>query len=214
MQAQLFVSSALFFLSLAPASLACGPDNPDQIASARPQFSVSEVKDHSLLKFTGKTAQAIFDHLGAPEVKRFNTDFYQLKVGFGFICVAQAALQTYDCFEQLTEEGEIRGFFPYTESLKKTLSWIHLIIKGPSLEQIYNKMSEQVDMDEYPDGSLIYIKQRNGITCTKLVKVDGQQSFECSQLISAGGLPIGTGSDPLIGSGTHPVIDAEEGGNP
>jgi hypothetical protein len=82
------------------------------------------------------------------------------------------------------------------------------------MEQLYNKMSEQGNVDVHEDGSIALFKQRTAITCTKLLATDGSISFDCSQDLSASGYPIGPGSDPMIGSGTHPVtLEVEEGVN-
>jgi hypothetical protein len=212
MQAQLFISSALTLFSLAPVSLACGPDSPDQVS--HPQFSVVTPQDHTVLKLSGPLAQTVFDHLKDPEVRRFNSDFYQIKIAFGIICVAQTALQDHTCWERFADDGEIQNYFPYTDQLKNSGSWLQLNLKGPSMEKLYGRMSEDGDIHEHMDGSIAYIKQRTAITCTRLVSPEGQSSFDCSQLLSAGGLPLGPGPDPMLGSGTHPVtVDVEEGVN-
>ncbi len=212
MQAQLFISSFAFMLTLAPISLACGPDSPDQVS--RPQFSVVSGREYNVLKLSGATAHTIFHHLSDPDVRRFNSDIYQFKIGFGLICVAQTALKSYNCWEKLSDEGEIQNFFPYSDNLKNSASWLRLNLKGPAMEQLYNKMSEDGDLNENMDGSLTFIKQRTALTCSKLLSIEGTTSFDCSQFLSAGGLPIGPGSDPMIGSGTHPVtLDVEEGVN-
>jgi len=211
MQVQLFISSSILFLSLARASLACGADTPDQVPT--PQFSLANDAGFPVLKFHNQTAQTIFEHLADPEVRRFNSDFYQLKIGFGLICMAQTALQHYTCFERFVGDGEIQGYFPYSDSLKKSKSWLDLKLKGSSLQQLYTSLADDGgDMAENDDGSLTYIKQKTAITCQKTVSMDGSETFDCSQFLSAGGLPIGTGTDPMIGSGTHPVmVDVEEG---
>jgi hypothetical protein len=212
MKAQLFISAALAFISHTTPSLACGPDSTDQLS--HPEFSVTEGKDHSLLKLNGKTAHFIFDQLKDPDVRRFQSNFFHMRVGYGVVCVNQPAHQHYLCWEKLTDEGAVKNFLPYKDELKNSASWVRLNLKGPAMEQLYNKMSEDGDMAENEDGSLAFIKQRTAITCTKLVSPDGSATFDCSQLLSAGGLPIGPGSDPMIGSGTHPVqLDVTEGGN-
>lgn len=211
MQAQLFISGMITALSLAPVSFASGPDSCDQVS--RPQFTVFAAHDHNVLKLSGSTAQTVFGHLNAPEVRRFNSEFIQFKMGFGLICVAQTALQNYSCWERLSDDGEVQGYFPYTEKLKSGVP-LHLILKGPAMEQLYNKMSDDGDAKEKEDGSIALIKQRTAITCTKLLQPDGSTSFDCSQELTASGYPIGTGTDPMIGSGTHPVtLEVEEGVN-
>jgi hypothetical protein len=210
MQAQLFFSSTMLFFASVSTSFAGTPVNPDPLT--RPPFSVSEGREQSILELNGTTAQTIFDHLLDPEVRRFDSKFYQLKIGFGVICVADHIQHQHICWERLSDDGEVFGNFPYTSELKKSLSWLRINWKGPSLAQLYNKMSEQGEMDEAMDGSLVYIKQRTGITCTRTDSPDGSSSYTCSQYLSAGGYPTGEGSDPMIGSGTHPVIDVQEGG--
>ncbi|HET9237500.1 MAG TPA: hypothetical protein VFO10_09635 [Oligoflexus sp.] len=212
MKAQLFICAALAFASPTSLSLACGPDSSDQLS--HPEFSVQEVKDHTLLKLNGTTAQFIFDHLKDPDVRRFQSNFFHMRVGYGITCVNQPAHQHYLCWEKLADEGSVKNFLPYKEELKNSASWVRLNLKGPAMEQLYNKLSDDGDVAENEDGTLAFIKQRTAITCTKLVSPDGSAAFECSQLLSGGGLPIGPGSDPMIGSGTHPVqLDVAEGGN-
>lgn len=212
MQAQLFISGVLAFISLTPLSLACGPDSSDQVP--HPEFSVTEGKDHTLLKLNGKTAAFLFDQLKDSNVRRFQSNFFHIRVGYGITCVSQPAQQHHLCWEKFTDEGAVKNFLPYKDELKMSASWVRLNLKGPAMEQLYNKMSDDGDVAENDDGSLSFIKQRTAITCTKLVNPDGSATFDCSQLLSAGGLPIGPGSDPMIGSGTHPVqLDVAEGGN-
>lgn len=212
MKAQLFISAVLAFVSATPLSLACGPDSTDQLS--QPEFTVTEGQDHTLLKLNGKTAHFIFDQLQDPDVRRFQSHFFHIRVGYGIVCVKQPTHPHDLCWEKITEEGAVKNFLPYKDALKSSKAWVRLNLKGPAMEQLYNKMSEDGDVAENDDGSLAFIKQRTAITCTKLLSPDGSASFECSQLLSAGGLPIGPGSDPMIGSGTHPVqLDVAEGGN-
>jgi hypothetical protein len=212
MKAQLFISAALAFVSHTPLSLACGPDSKGQ--PSHPEFSVTEGKDHTLLVLNGKTALFIFDQLKDPDVRRFQSNFFHMRVGYGIVCVNQPLHQHHMCWEKLTDEGAVKNLLPYKDELKNSGSWVRLNLKGPAMEQLYNKMSEDGDVAENDDGSLAFIKQRTAITCTKLVSPDGSAAFDCSQLLSGGGLPIGPGSDPMIGSGTHPVqLDIAEGGN-
>lgn len=212
MQAQLFITGVLAFISLAPLSLACGPDSSDQVS--HPEFSVKEGQDHTLLKLDGKTATFLFNQLRDSNVRRFESNFFHMRVGYGIVCVAQHAEKHHLCWEKFTDEGAVKNFLPYKDELKNSTAWVRLNLKGPAMEQLYNKMSEDGDVAENEDGSLAFIKQRTAITCTKLVSPEGSATFDCSQLLSAGGLPIGPGSDPMIGSGTHPVqLDVAEGGN-
>ncbi|MDQ3232254.1 MAG: hypothetical protein M3Q07_10570 [Pseudobdellovibrionaceae bacterium] len=213
MQAQLFISSALLFFASAPSSMACGPESPDQVPG--PQFSVHDQDDKIVLTYSDKTAHAIFDHLRDPQVRRFTSNFFQIKTGFGVLCVAQPGLQKYECFQEFQNDGAVQGFFPYAQALKDSAYWLKLNLKSPALEALYNKLSDKVNILVNDDGSVATIKQRTAITCTKLEQPDATLVFDCSQLLSGGGLPIGTGSDPMIGSGTHPVqLDVEEGANP
>jgi hypothetical protein len=210
MQTRLFFSTVFAVLGLTPAALACGPDSSDQLSQA--QFTVVTSHDHHVLKLNGKTAQTVFEHLNDPEVRRFNTNFIQFKVGFGILCVGEPAREHYHCWEKISAEGEVQNYFPFKDSLKKSAHWLQLNLKGQTMEALYQKMSEDGDMAELEDGSIEFIKQRTGLTCTKRINLDGSASFQCSQVLSAGGLPIGPGTDPMIGSGTHPVLlDVEEG---
>ncbi|WP_141733752.1 hypothetical protein [Oligoflexus tunisiensis] len=210
MQAQLFVSGTLLFFASVSTSFAGAPVSPDP--ATRPPFSVSEGREQWILEFNGTTARKIFEHLRDPEVRRFDSDFFELKIGFGVICVADNVQQNHICWERLSKDAEAFGNFPYSDQLKKS-SMLKINLKGLSLAQVYNSMSEDGDMDEAMDGSLLYIKQRTGLSCTRIDSPDGTSSYICSQFLSASGYPIGEGSDPMIGSGTHPVtVDAEEGG--
>jgi hypothetical protein len=196
-------------LSFAPVAFALNPDGPEQVS--RPQFTVVAGADHNVLQFNGSTAQTLFGHLNDPHVRRFNSEFFQFKMGFGLVCVT--ALQNYSCWEKLSSEGEVEGYFPYTEMLK-TSAPLRLILKGPAMEELYTRMSENGGAIENGDGSIALIKQRTAITCTKLIQPTGSASFDCSQDLFASGYPIGTGTDPMIGSGTRPVtLEVEEGVN-
>jgi hypothetical protein len=210
MQARLFFSIGLTALVLSPAALACGPDSPDQLLL--PQFSVVTTDDQHLLQLNGKTAQAVFDHLRDPEVRRFDSKFFQLKIAFGIICVGEPAREHYHCWEKISAAGEVQNYFPYKDSLKHKGQRLQLTLKGPAMEALYEKMPENGDIEEYEDGSLGFMKQSTDLTCTKRLSPEGSVSFQCSQQLTPAGLPIGPGTDPMIGSGTHPVyLDVEEG---
>lgn len=203
MQARHAVSTAFILFSFARSSFAAGPDAPI--------ISVTGDDTQHLLQLTGAPAQAIFQLLTDPEVFAVNDGSLQVRTGYGVQCLARSQSQEYVCYESLSFDGDIHNYFAYTPQLRQSAHWIALNLRGPALEVIYSDMSDDGSIFEHSDGSLEFIKKRNNLSCNKTISIDGSSSFKCSQLISAGGLPIGEGTDPLIGSGTHPVVDASEG---
>lgn len=214
MQARLLTAVTLFYFAMAPQSFAGEQDTP--ATSGASQYSLHEADGRNILKLSGTPAQAIFDHLMAPGVQRFETDSYQLRTGYGLKCFAYTVLGTYECLEEFTDNGYVFENFEYDESLEPTENdvLIKLTFHGPAVETLYNNMSsdkevkaETKDPDEVEiaAGSQVTFKQRTGLTCIRTISADGLTSFKCVQLIAPSGLTYGPGTHPLIGSGTHPI---------
>ncbi len=209
MRSSSLILTTALLLSAFQSSYSCEQDQSQPAAQALPKISVETNSATIQFQFRGDLAQKLYEHLQGPAVQtRMFRHHTTVKTGFGLACQKQQRHRSdsYNCQEVLSTKGELRPNFPFQDELKLNSQLLRLKMQSPALNLVFDQLDGIVNQNEFEDGSYAEYKNGPNLSCIRYVSVDNQAVVVCEQLLSSDGYARGTGTDPMIGSGTQPIL--------